>query len=145
MYSPNIINRFTNPKNAGYLKNADGVGMAGNPNSNGDIVKMFLKVENEKIIEAKFKALGCVVAIACADVVIDLILNKTIDNASKISTRDIVAELGEMDENKRSCQLVAIEALHQTIEDYKEKQERERLKQENGGVMPKKKARKSKK
>ncbi len=142
MYSPNIINRFTNPKNAGYIKNADGTGMAGNPDSNSDVVKMFLKVENDKIIDAKFKALGCVIAIASADVVIDLILNKTIDNAAKISARDIVNELGEIDDNKRSCQSVVIEALHQTLEDYKEKQQRE--KDEQNGITTKRK-KKSKK
>lgn len=137
MYSQNIINRFTNPQNAGLIRNADGSGSAGNSDA-GDVIRLYIKVENEKITEAKFKAFGCVVAIAAADVVTDLILNKTIDTIKNITSIDIARELGEVDSNKQSCLSTAVEALHQTIEDYYEKQEK--LKEKENGTKNTKKA-----
>lgn len=144
MYSQNIIDRFTNPKNSGHITNADASGTAGNPDAS-DVIKFLLKVENEKIIDAKFRAFGCVVAIASADVVVDLIINKTIENAGKITSREILNVLGDIDENKIGCVSVAIEALHQTLEDYRERKEQEKEEAENGKVSSKKKKRKTKK
>ena len=144
MYSQTVIDRFTNPINSGYIKNADASGTAGNADAS-DVIRIMLKVENNKITEAKFKAFGCVVAIASADVLLDLILNNSLDTASKISSGDIIEVLGEIDDNKLGCVSVAIEALHQTLEDYKERQEREKEIAENGGKPVKKTKRKSKK
>ncbi len=145
MYSQIVIDRFTNPKNAGHLKYADASGSAGNPDAS-DVIKYLIRVENNKIVEAKFKAFGCVVAIASADVVVDLIVNRTLENASKITSSEVLDVLGEIDDNKIGCVSVAIEALHQTLEDYKEKLEEEKEREENGGATKaKKKTKKTKK
>lgn len=121
MYSENVIERFTNPKNTGMIKNADGVGTVGNPTC-GDIMKIYLKIENEKITDAKFKTFGCAAAISSSDVAIDLIKNKTIDQALKVTNKDVLAQLGELPAQKIHCSILAQEAIQAAVEDYRKKQ-----------------------
>ena len=121
MYSENVIDRFTNPRNTGMIKNADGVGTVGNP-ACGDIMKIYLKIENEKITDAKFKTFGCAAAISSSDVAMDLIKDKTVEQALKVTNKDVLAQLGELPPQKIHCSVLAQEAIHAAVEDYRKKQ-----------------------
>ena len=127
MYSENVIDRFTNPRNTGMIKNADGVGTVGNPTC-GDIMKIYLKIEDEKITDAKFKTFGCAAAISSSDVAMDLIKGKTIDEALKVTNKDVMAQLGELPPQKIHCSVLAEEAIQAAVEDYRKKQVKKALK-----------------
>ena len=127
MYSENVIDRFTNPRNTGMIKNADGVGTVGNP-SCGDIMKIYLKVENETIVDAKFKTFGCAAAISSSDVAMDLIKGKTIEEALKVTNQDVLKELGELPAVKIHCSILAQEGIQAAVEDYRKKQIKKALK-----------------
>lgn len=120
MYSQNVLNRFMNPKNVGLLKNADASGTAGS-SSSGDLVRVYLKIEHDKIVDAKFKAFGGVSTIASADALIDLVKNKPVDVAVKVSVKEILDELGFLPEEKKQSANVAREAFQQAIETYSKK------------------------
>ena len=121
MYSEKVLDRFTNPRNSGQIKCADGVGEVGNP-SCGDIMKVYLKVEDETIVDAKFKTFGCAAAISSSDVAMDLIKGKTIDEALNITNKDVLNELGELPPVKVHCSVLAQEAIQSAVEDYRKKQ-----------------------
>lgn len=121
MYSKEVLNRFTNPKNVGLIKGASGVGTVGNATC-GDIIKVYIKIEDGKILDAKFKTFGCAAAIASSDVAMDLIKNKTIDEALKITNNDVMEELGELPEQKIHCSMMAQEAIAAAIADYRKKE-----------------------
>ncbi|MBR4003696.1 MAG: iron-sulfur cluster assembly scaffold protein [Clostridia bacterium] len=127
MYTENVIDRFTNPRNTGMIKNADGVGTVGNPTC-GDIMKIYLKVENETIVDAKFKTFGCAAAISSSDVAMDLIKGKTIEEALKVTNKDVLNELGELPAVKIHCSILAQEGIQAAVEDYRKKQIKKALK-----------------
>ena len=127
MYSENVIDRFTNPRNTGMIRNADGVGTVGNP-SCGDIMKIYLKVENDTIVDAKFKTFGCAAAISSSDVAMDLIKGKTIEEALKVTNKDVLNELGELPAVKIHCSILAQEGIQAAVEDYRKKQIKKALK-----------------
>lgn len=128
MYSEKVLDRFTNPRNSGQIKGADGVGEVGNP-SCGDIMKVFLKVEDETIVDAKFKTFGCAAAISSSDVAMDLIKGKTIDEALSVTNKDVLNELGELPPVKIHCSVLAQEAIQSAVEDYRKKQIKKALKE----------------
>ena len=130
MYSENVIDRFTNPRNTGMIKNADGVGTVGNPTC-GDIMKIYLKIEDEKITDAKFKTFGCAAAISSSDVAMDLIKGKTVEEALKVTNKDVMAQLGELPPQKIHCSILAEEAIQAAVEDYRKKQVKKALKSAN--------------
>ena len=130
MYSENVIDRFTNPRNTGMIKNADGVGTVGNPTC-GDIMKIYLKIEDEKITDAKFKTFGCAAAISSSDVAMDLIKGKTVEEALKVTNRDVMEKLGELPPQKIHCSILAQEAIQAAVEDYRKKQVKKALKSAN--------------
>ena len=118
MYSKQIIDRFQNPKNAGALRGANGVGKVGNAKC-GDIMKMYLLINEDEVIEeARFKTFGCVAAIASTDVACDLIKGKTIEEALKVTNQDVYKLLGTMPAHKIHCSVLAQESIHSAIEDY---------------------------
>ena len=121
MYSKEVLNRFTNPKNVGLIKGASGVGTVGNATC-GDIIKVYIKVEDDKISDAKFKTFGCAAAIASSDVAMDLIKGKSIDEALKVSNNDVMQELGELPEQKIHCSMMAQEAISAAVADYRKKE-----------------------
>lgn len=125
MYNQKVINRFQNPKNAGALKGANATGQVGNQ-ACGDIMKVYLKINDEtKIIEdASFKTYGCAAAIASTDVACDLIKGKTIDEALKITNRQVVEMLGELPVHKIHCSVLAEEAIDAAVKDYYKKLEK---------------------
>ena len=123
MYSKKVMDIFKEPKNAGIIKNASGVGQVGNAKC-GDIMKIYLKVENNVIIDAKFKTFGCVAAIASTDIACDKLKGKTIDEALKITNADILKEMGEVPTNKIHCSVLAKEGIEEAIKDYYKKLEK---------------------
>lgn len=117
-YTAKVLERFTSPKHIGEIEDADGVGTAGNPVC-GDVMRLYIKVEDGIIKDAKFKTFGCVAAIATSDAVIDLVIGKSIEEALKITNKDVVELLGgELPPQKYHCSLLAEEALKKAIEDY---------------------------
>ena len=118
MYSKKTIERFKNPKFVGVIKNPDALGEVGNMKC-GDIMTKFLKVKDDIIKNIKFQTYGCVAAIASSDVMCKLAKGKTIEQALKITDKEIVKELGFLPPIKLHCSVLGMEALHKAIEDYK--------------------------
>ncbi len=127
-YSKKVIKHFTNPKNSGEIKNADGIGKVGNP-ACGDIMTLYIKVgrkaRDEIIKDIKFHTLGCAAAIAVSDIVCDLVKGKTLKQALEIKHKDIVAGLGYLPPTKIYCSLLAEQGLKAAIKDYEKKKNKE--------------------
>ena len=123
MYSKKVMDIFKEPKNVGLIKNASGVGQVGNAKC-GDIMRIYLKVENGVILDAKFKTFGCVAAIASTDIACDKLKGKTIEEALKITNEDILKEMGEVPTNKIHCSVLAKEGIEEAVKDYYKKLEK---------------------
>lgn len=123
MYSKKVLQHFKNPKNQGGIKNPDGVGQVGNPVC-GDILKVYIKVKNNKIVDIKFETLGCGAAIATSSMITELAKGKTLDQAYKISRDDIAQELGGLPPVKMHCSNLAADALHRAIDNYRQKEKK---------------------
>ncbi len=125
MYSKTVIDRFQNPHNAGGMHGANAIGEVGNA-ACGDIMKMYLKINDNGVIEnAKFKTFGCCAAIASTDMACDLIKGKTIDEALKVTNKQVIELLGELPPHKIHCSILAEESIKAAIEDYYKKKEKE--------------------
>ena len=122
MYNEKVLKVFQNPSNAGELQDANGVGTIGNA-SCGDIMKIYLKIVDDVIVDAKFKTFGCAAAIATASVATDMVIGKTVDEALKIKNADVVDFLGGLPPQKIHCSVLAEEAIHAAIEDYRNRQQ----------------------
>ena len=120
MYSKKVLDTFANPKNVGEIENADGVGTVGNA-ACGDIMQVFLKIENDVIVDAKFKTFGCTAAIASSSVATEMVKGKTLDEALKIKNSDVVEELEGLPPQKIHCSVLAEEAIAEAIKDYRNK------------------------
>jgi len=117
------MDHFTNPRNVGTIENPDGYGKVGNPVC-GDLMEMYIKVENNVITDIKFKTFGCGSAIATSSMVTELAIGKTIDEALKITRNDVANELDGLPPQKMHCSNLAADALHAAIEDYKKKKKK---------------------
>lgn len=120
MYSEKVMEHFANPRNVGEIENPSGVGTVGNPVC-GDVMKLFIKVENGIITDAKFKTFGCGAAIATSSMVTELIKGKTVEEALEISNRAVAEALGGLPPIKMHCSVLAEDALKGAIKDYMEK------------------------
>ncbi len=120
MYSDKVMDHFSNPRNVGEIENADGVGEVGNAHC-GDIMKVYLKVENDIITDVRFKTFGCGAAIATSSVATEMIKGKTIDEALKLTNKEVVESLEGLPPAKLHCSVLAEEAVKAAIEDYKKK------------------------
>ncbi|MBW2965877.1 iron-sulfur cluster assembly scaffold protein [Candidatus Woesearchaeota archaeon] len=118
MYSKKVLNRFQNPKFTGEIKNADAVGEVGNVKC-GDIMRVYLKIEDNKIKDIKFKTYGCVAAIASTDYLCEIVKGKTLEQAKKITSKDVVKKMGNVPAVKLHCSVLAQNALKKAIEEYK--------------------------
>ncbi len=118
MYSDKVMDHFTNPRNVGEIAEADGVGQVGNP-SCGDIMKIFIKVNDDRITECKFKTFGCGAAIATSSMVTEMVRDKTVEEAMNISNRAVAEALDGLPPVKMHCSNLAADALHAAIEDYR--------------------------
>ena len=121
MYSKKVMEHFMSPRNVGEIKDADGIGEVGNPVC-GDMMTFYIKVKDNKIDDVKFKTFGCGAAIAVSSMVSEMAKGKTLDEALKISNKNVAKELGGLPKNKLHCSNLGADALHKAIENYKEKQ-----------------------
>ena len=120
MYSEKVMDHFSNPRNVGEIENADGVGEVGNA-SCGDIMKIFLKVEDNVIKDIKFKTFGCGAAIATSSMVTEMAMGKTIDEALELTNAAVAEALDGLPTQKMHCSNLAADALHEAIKNFKEK------------------------
>jgi len=121
MYTQKVLEHFTNPRNVGEIKDADGIGTVGNP-SCGDIMKMFIKVKDGILTDIKFQTFGCGAAIATSSITTEMAIGKTLDEALKMTRGDIADALGGLPPIKMHCSNLAADALKAAIEDYRKKQ-----------------------
>lgn len=115
------MDHFRNPRNVGVMENPSGVGKVGNPVC-GDVMELFIKVENDIIIDTKFRTFGCGAAIATSSMVTELVKGKTLEDALKISNKAVAEALGGLPPIKMHCSVLAEEALKAAIDDYRKKQ-----------------------
>jgi nitrogen fixation NifU-like protein len=120
LYSEKVMDHFQNPRNVGEIEDADGVGEIGNPVC-GDIMKLYIKVKNNRILDAKFKTFGCGAAIATSSMITELVKGKTLEEAEKISKNTVAEALDGLPAIKMHCSNLAADALHKAIEDFKSK------------------------
>jgi len=124
MYSEKVIDHFQNPRNVGEIENADGIGTVGNP-SCGDIMSMYIKVENNIITDIKFKTFGCGAAIATSSITTEMVTGMSVDDAEKLSRGEVADALDGLPPIKMHCSNLATDALRAAIEDYRKKQSEE--------------------
>ena len=117
MYNEKVMDVFKNPKNVGEIENADGVGTVGNA-SCGDIMQISLKIENDVIVDAKFKTFGCAAAIATSSTATEMIKGMTIKQALEVTNKKVVECLGGLPAQKIHCSVLAEEAIKKAIDDY---------------------------
>ncbi len=123
MYSDKVMDHFSNPRNVGEIENADGIGEVGNPKC-GDIMKIYLKIENDIIVDIKFKTFGCGAAIATSSMATELIKGKTIPEAINLSNKSVIDALDGLPPAKLHCSVLAEQAIKTAIKDYLDKQGR---------------------
>ncbi|MBC8548239.1 MAG: Fe-S cluster assembly scaffold protein NifU [Candidatus Brocadiales bacterium] len=119
-YSAKVMDHFMEPRNMGDIKDADAVGTVGNP-ACGDVMRLYIKVEDDKITEAKFKTFGCGAAIATSSMATEMIKDKTLDEAEKVTNEAVAEALDGLPPNKMHCSVLAQEAIEAAIKNYKEK------------------------
>lgn len=115
------MDHFSNPRNVGEIEDASGVGTEGNPVC-GDLMTIYIKVENDVITDIKFKTFGCGAAIATSSMITEMAMGKTLDEALEISRNDVADALEGLPPVKMHCSNLAADALRAAIEDYKKKQ-----------------------
>jgi nitrogen fixation NifU-like protein len=120
-YSEKVMDHFLHPRNVGEIPDANGIGNVGNPIC-GDVMRMYIKVENNVIVDAKFKTFGCGAAISTSSMVTEMVKGKTIDEALKISNKAVAEALGGLPPVKMHCSVLAEEALRSAIKDYYQRQ-----------------------
>ncbi len=119
-YSQKVLDHFKNPRNVGKLKKADGVGEVGNLVC-GDVMRLYIKVKDEKIEDIKFETYGCAAAIATSSVITEMVKGKTLEEVLKMSNKDIIDKLGGLPPIKVHCSLLSVDALSEAIWDYYKK------------------------
>ncbi len=124
MYTKEVMEHFTNPRNVGEIENPDGFGKVGNPKC-GDVMQITIKVgDGDTISQIKFKTLGCGAAIATSSMTTEMALGKSLEDAEKISRDDVARSLGGLPEVKMHCSNLAVDALREAIEDYRSKKDK---------------------
>ncbi len=120
MYSNKVMDHFQNPRNVGEITNADGVGEIGNARC-GDIMKLWIKVKDGRVVDAKFKTFGCGAAIATSSIITELVIGKTLEEAESISHKAVAEALDGLPPLKMHCSNLAADALKKAISDYRTK------------------------
>jgi len=123
-YSEKVMEHFTNPRNIGEVSEPDGIGEVGNPVC-GDMMKFTIKVKDNRIEDVKYFTFGCGAAIAVSSMVSEMAKGKTLEEALKITNKQVAEELGGLPGNKMHCSNLGADALHKAINDYMEKQKTE--------------------
>ena len=122
-YTEQVMDHFMNPRNMGEMEDASGVGTVGNAKC-GDIMRIYIKVENDVITDVKFKTFGCGAAIATSSKATELVKGLTLAEAEKITNKMVMESLGGLPPVKVHCSVLAEEALHAAIQDYRERLEK---------------------
>ena len=117
LYSGKVMEHFKNPRNVGEIENPDGIGHVGNPVC-GDVMELYIRVNDSTIVDAKFKTFGCGAAIATSSMVTEMVKGKSINEALKISNSAVAEALDGLPRIKMHCSVLAEEALKRAIEDY---------------------------
>lgn len=120
MYSEKVMDHFRNPRNVGEIEDADGIGEVGNPKC-GDIMKMYLKIKDNKIEDVKFKTFGCGSAIASSSMATEMIKGKSIDEAMELSNKAVAEALDGLPPVKMHCSVLAEQAVKSALLDYSKK------------------------
>ncbi|WP_425447166.1 Fe-S cluster assembly scaffold protein NifU [Dethiothermospora halolimnae] len=120
MYSEKVMDHFTNPRNVGEIENADGVGQVGNAKC-GDIMKIYLKIDDNIITDVKFKTFGCGSAIASSSMATEMIKGKTIDEALAVTNKAVAEALDGLPAIKMHCSVLAEQAVKSALYDYAKK------------------------
>jgi nitrogen fixation NifU-like protein len=122
MYTEKVLDHFRNPRNVGEIEDADGVGTVGNPVC-GDLMSIYIKVEDDRIANIKFKTFGCGAAIATTSMTTELAKGKTLNEAMEITREEVAEKLGGLPPIKMHCSNLAADALHEAIKNYRKKKE----------------------
>ena len=117
-YSELVMEHFMNPRNVGVIEDPDGVGKEGNPVC-GDLMEIFIKVEDDRIVDIKFRTFGCGAAIATSSIATEMVKGKTLDEAEELSNRAVAEALGGLPPIKMHCSNLAADAIHAAIADYR--------------------------
>ena len=117
LYSEKVMDHFTHPRNVGVIENADGVGEVGNAKC-GDIMKIYLKIENDIIVDVKFETFGCGSAIASSSMATEMIMGKSIHDAMKLTNKAVAEALDGLPLHKMHCSVLAEEAIKGALKDY---------------------------
>ena len=120
LYSEKVMDHFTNPRNVGVIENADGVGEVGNAKC-GDIMKIYLKIENNIIVDCKFETFGCGSAIASSSMATEMIMGKSIHEAMALTNKAVAEALDGLPAHKVHCSVLAEEAIKNALKDYFDK------------------------
>lgn len=129
MYTDKVMDHFMKPRNVGEIENPDGVGEVGNPVC-GDMMTFYIKVEDNRLKDVKFKTFGCGAAIAVSSMVSEMAIGKTLEEAMALSNKNVAEELGGLPKNKMHCSNLGADALHKAIEDYLSKTRKTTAKKE---------------
>jgi nitrogen fixation protein NifU and related proteins len=116
-FNQKILNHFTNPRNVGEIKNADGYAKVGDPNC-GDYIKVWITIKEDRITDFKYKVFGCWGAISTTSVTSELAIGKSLKDAIKLTDDDVIKELGGIPENKQHCSLLGIQGLRTALADF---------------------------
>ena len=120
LYSEKVMDHFMNPRNVGHIENADGIGEIGNAKC-GDIMKIYLKIENDIIVDAKFETFGCGSAIASSSMATEMIMGKPVSEALELTNKAVVEALDGLPAHKVHCSVLAEEAIKNALKDYFDK------------------------
>lgn len=121
LYSQKVMEKFRDTKNYGKIEDADGIGKVGNPKC-GDVMWIYIKVADGKIVDARYETFGCVAAIATSTTAIDMIMNKPVEEALRVTNKAVTEALDGLPPEKLHCSLLAEEGIKAAIEDYQKKQ-----------------------
>ena len=126
MYNQKVLEAFAHPQNVGEIENPDGEGTVGNATC-GDIMKITLRIVDDKIVDAKFQTFGCAAAIATSSTATQMVIGMTVDEALKLTNAKVVEELEGLPPQKIHCSVLAEEAIKKAIEDYRAKKQNKKV------------------
>ena len=121
MYNETVMDHFRNPRNVGVIEDANGIGEVGNPLC-GDMMTIYLKVVEDRIADIKFQTFGCGSAIAVSSMLTEIAMGKSIEEAKKITNKDVASALDGLPKNKLHCSNLGADALHMAIRDYEDRE-----------------------
>jgi len=120
IYTKNVMDHFMNPRNVGEIEDADGIGEVGNAKC-GDIMRMYLKIKDGVIEDIRFKTFGCGAAIASSSMATEMVKGKSLEDALKVTNKDVIAALGGLPDAKIHCSVLAEEAIRDAVNNYRNK------------------------